>query len=167
MATVYQQLDPAAALLRTSAFPQLVQVNGTNIPVRGLSFDASTEEAAFFVWRAVLYGSGNLAIDFDWYAATATSGAVVWGAQIAAITPGSDTQDVETDALATAATTTTTHLGTTGHRLHRTSVTVSALDSLAANDLVSMRFYRAAAAGGDTMTGDAILTLLTVSYSDT
>lgn len=166
MATVYQHFDPSAAALRTSAFPQLVQANGTNIPVRGLAFDASTEEAAFVRFRASHYGSGNLTVDFDWYADTATSGAVVWGAAIAAITPG-DSQDVETDSLATAATTTTSHLGTTGQQLHRTSVTVSSLDSLAADDHVAMWFYRDADNGSDTMTGDAILVGLTVSYSDT
>lgn len=167
MATVYQQFDPAAAMFRSTAFPAIVQANGTNYPVRGLAFDAATEEAAFVTFRAVLYGSGNLTVWFDWYADTASTGDCIWGAAIAAITPTADTQDIETDALATAATTTTTHAGTTGQRLHRTTVTVSALDSLAANDYVTVRFYRDADAAGDTMAGDAVVVGLTVSYSDT
>lgn len=166
MATISQVLDPTCGMFRTSAFPGIVQANGTNIPVRGCAFDASTAESVYFDLRAVRYGSGNVTVDFDWYADSATSGACIWGAQLAAITPTTDSQDTETDSLATAATTTTTHPGTTGQRLQRTTVTISSLDSLAADDVVALRVYRDAAAGGDTMTGDAILTLVTVSYSD-
>jgi hypothetical protein len=167
MATVSLVFDVQAADLRTTAFPQLVKANGTNIPVTGYAFDAATEEAVFFGFRAVRYGSGNLTVDVDWYADTATSGDVVWGAQLAAITPNSDTQDVETDALATANTFTDSHLATTGQRLHRAAITVSNLDSIAADDDVRLRVYRVAANGSDTMTGDAVLVRLAVSYSDT
>lgn len=167
MATVYQQFDPTCGMFRTSAFPQIVQANGTNIPVRGLAFDASTEEAVFFRFRALRYGSGNVTVSVYWYADTASSGNVIWGAAIAAITPDSDSQDIETDSLATAATVTDAHIGTTGQRLHQCSITVSSLDSLAADDDVALRFYRDADDGSDTMTGDAILVGLTVSYSDT
>lgn len=167
MATITQQLNPAAGVFRTTAFPQLVQANGTAIPVRGLAFDAATLESVFFRLRAVRYGSGNLTVDLDWYADTASTGAVVWGAAIAAISPNADTQDTETDALATASTATTTHLGTTGQRLHRTTVTVSNLDSLAADDHVVLQIYRDAANGSDTLTGDAIVIAAAVSYSDT
>jgi hypothetical protein len=167
VATVYVPLDVGAAITRTSTFPQLVQVNGTNIPVRGFAFDASTEEAIFFSFPAIGYGSGNVTCWLDWYADTASSGVVRWSAQIAAITPDSDTQDVETDSLATAATVDDTHLGTTGQRLHRAIVTVSSLDSLAANDWVQLRVARVAANAADTMTGDSILVGAVVSYSDT
>jgi hypothetical protein len=167
MATVYIPLDARAAELRTTAFPQLIRANGTNIPVSGYAFDATTEEAIFFDFPAVQYGSGNVTVWLDWYADTASSGVVRWSAQLAAITPDTDTQDVETDALATAATVDDTHLGTTGQRLHRAIITVTALDSLATNDDVRLRIARVAANAADTMTGDAILTRVTVSYSDT
>ena len=167
MATVTQVFEARSADLRTSGFPQLVRHNGTNIPVAGYAFDAATEEAIFFDFRATRYGSGNLTVDVDWYSTAATSGAVMWGAQIAAITPTTDTQDVETDALATVATTTTSHPGTTTQRLLRTSITVSSLDSLAADDDVRIRISRVAANAADTMTGDVIATRVTVSYSDT
>lgn len=166
MATVYQPLDIGAGQQLTSSFPQLVR-NGTNFPVLGLAYDAAAAEAAFWFMRAITYGSGNLTVTLDWYADTASSGDVIWGVQLAAITPNIDTQDVETKALATANTFTDTHLGTTGQRLHECDVTVSNLDSLANADAVWLRIYRDAAAGGDTMTGDAILTGITVSYSDT
>lgn len=167
MATVTQQWSAAAAELRSTAFPQLVKANGTNIPVSGYAFDASAAEDLFFDFEAVAYGSGNLTVRLRWYADTASTGAATWGAAIAALTPNTDTQDVETDALAAAATTTTTHLGTTGQREHETTVTVTALDSLATGDTVRLRVFRDAANAADTMLGDAILTRVTVTYSDT
>lgn len=166
MATVFQEFDPAAAHLLSTAFPALVR-NGTNFPVTALAYDAAVDEAAFWGFRAINYGSGNLTVAIDWYADTASSGDVIWGVQIAAITPDTDTQDTETKALATANTVTDTHLGTTGQRLHRATVTVSNLDSIANGDDVWMRVYRDADAAGDTMTGDALLVKVTVSYSDT
>lgn len=166
MATVYQQLDPAAGQFLSSSFPALVK-NGTNFPAVGLAYDAAADEASFWLMRAVNYGSGNVTVAIDWYADTASSGDVVWAVQLAAITADTDTQDVETKALATANTVTDTHLGTTGQRLHRASVTVSNLDSLAANDDVWVRIARDADNASDTLTGDAILVLATVSYSDT
>lgn len=165
MATVYLQLEPGAAQFLSSAFPALVK-GGTNFPVVGLAFDAASDEAAFWMWRAVSYGSGNLSVDLDWYADTATSGDVIFEAQITAITPNTDNTDVETDSLATANSVTDTHLGTTGQRLHRCTITVSNLDSLAANDDVWLRIARDANNASDTMAGDAILVGVTVSYSD-
>jgi hypothetical protein len=167
MATVYWPFEARAAELRSTAFPQLIRVDGTNIPVSGYAFDASTIESIYFDFPAVLYGSGNLTVWIDWYADTATSGVVRWGAAIAAITPDTDTQDVETDSLATQNTVDDTHLGTTGQRLHRAIITVSNLDSIAANDDVRLQIQRVANNAADTMTGDAILTRVTVSYSDT
>lgn len=166
MATVYQQLEPGSAQFLASAYPALVRNIGTNFPVVGLAYDAASLEAAFWHFEATNYGSGNVTVRVEWYADTASSGDVVWGVQLAAITANTDTQDVETKAFATANTATDTHLGTTAQRLHQIDVTVSNLDTLAARDGVWLRVYRDAANVADTMTGDAILTGLTVSYSD-
>jgi hypothetical protein len=167
MATVQQILPVEIAQFPAANFPQYLRIVGTNFPVSSLAYDAATKETAFWKLRASNYGSGNLTLDIDWYADTATTGDVVWGAQIAAITPDTDTQDVETKAFATANTVTDSHLGTTGQRLHRATLTISNLDSLAANDDVCIAIYRDAAAGADTMAGDALLALATLSYSDT
>lgn len=168
MATIKQHFEAEAFQFRSgTAFPQYTKAEGTNAPVTGLAFDAATEEAAFLRTRASSYGSGNWTLSFDWYADTASSGDVVWGASVAAITPNTDTQDVETKAFATETTVTDSHLGTTGQRAHTISMTVSNLDSVAADDEVYLKVVRKAAAAGDTMTGDAILTMLDVSYSDT
>lgn len=151
--------------VRTTAFPGIVRANGTTMPVAGYAFDAATEEALFFRFRASDYVSGNVQIDLDWYADTATSGAVMWGAQLAAITPNTDTQDIETDALPTVTTVTTTHLGTVAQRLHRSSITLTggALDGLAPDDHAVLRVSRVAANAADTMAGDAILVYVTVA----
>jgi len=170
MGTVIIELEPMAASFLATEFPQIKHVNGTASPVDSLAYDdgaASTAEAAFWDFIAHSYGSGNLTLDILWYADTASSGDVVWGAAIAAITPNTDTQDVETDALATASTVTDSHLGTTGQRLHSCTITISNLDSIAAGDHVRLKVYRDADAGGDTMSGDAHLVRLKLSYSDT
>lgn len=166
MATVHQALDVGAAQFLSSSFPALTR-NGTNFPAVGLAYDAAADEAAFWMLRATNYGSGNVTVKLHWYADTASSGDVIWGCQLAAITANTDTQDVETKSLATANTATDSHLGTTGQRLHEIDVTVSNLDSLANGDAVWLRVYRDADAGGDTMSGDAVLTGVFVSYSDT
>lgn len=167
MATVTQVFEARNGEPRSTAFAPLVKANGTEIPVTGLAFDAAADLAVFFRLRAARYGSGNVTVAIDWYADTATTGDVVWGAQLAAITADADTQDIETDSLATAATVTDSHLGTTGQRLHRASITITSLDSLAADDDVAIRVFRDADNAADTMAGNAIATRVTVSYSDT
>lgn len=169
MANVVLELDPAAAQFLAANFPAFVKNNGTNFPVTALAYDASaaTDEAAFWSFRAVNYASGNLTVDIDWYADTATSGDVIWDVQIAAITPNTDSQDIETDGLATANSVTDTHLGTTGQRLHRATVTVSNLDSLAADDDVWMRIARDGNNASDTLAGDALIVKVAVTYLST
>jgi hypothetical protein len=166
MANVLLQFAPDAAQFLSSSFPALVK-NGTNFPAMGLAYDATAAENAYWMFRAVNYASGNLTLNVDWYADTASSGDVVWSAAIAAITADADTQDIETKAFATATSVTDTHLGTTGQRLHRCSITISNLDSLAAEDDVWLKIFRDAANAADTMTGDAILAGAMVSYLST
>jgi hypothetical protein len=169
MANVVQQLDPGAAQFLATAFPALTK-GGTNFPVIGLAFDAATAEGAFWEFRATNYASGDVSVSVDWYADTATSGVVVWGAQVKAITPDTDTTDVETASLATAVTVSDTHLGTTAQRIQRAptiALTGASLDSLAAEDAVWIRVYRDAANGSDTLAGDALIVGVTVSYLST
>jgi hypothetical protein len=167
MSTVKQVFEAGDAKFLTSnpAAPTLVQ--GTNFPVAGLAFDATTQEAAFFDFSAFNYGSGNLTVTVEWYADTASANGIVFGASLAAVTPNTDSQDIETKAFATENTASDTHLGTTGQRLHSFDITVSNLDSLAAGDDCRLRLRRVPADGSDTMTGDAVVTRVIVSYSDT
>jgi len=108
-------------------------------------------------------------LDIDFYADTASTGNVVWEAQLAVITPDTDTQDIETKAFATLNFVQKAHPGTTGQRLLRATITISNLDSLAANDWVVLRIARDANSTNatDDLAGDASLVLLAISYSDT
>ncbi len=161
--TIEHQFDVMSGTPGTSQ-PLPTRAAGTTIPVLGMYFSPTADNDLFFRFRAVGYASGNVTVSFDWYADTGTTGVCIWGAQLAAITPNTDTQDVETDGLAAADTTNTTHLGTTAQRLHRTTVVIDTLDSLTADDHVALRVYRDADAAGDTMTAGVILIGLIVSY---
>lgn len=167
MATTKHVLTPRDALLPAANYAQYKFVNGTNFPVESLAFDASTEETVYFQFPALSYGSGNLTIRIQWYADTASSGGVVFGCSLQALTPNTDTQDIETDAFATETTGSDTHLGTTGQRLHEMTVTVSNLDSLAVGDWCTLRLARKVSDGSDDMTGDCLVTEVIVEYSDT
>jgi hypothetical protein len=167
MATVSFSLFPEDATFPSSNFPQLLRVVGTNFGVASLGYDTTTQETAHFCFPALNYGSGNLTLDFFWYAASGTSGGVTWGASLAAITADTDTQDVETKAFATEQTVNDTHLGTTAKRLHKCSLTLSNLDSIAVGDNCWLRIRRVPADAGDTLAADARLVEVRVSYSDT
>lgn len=159
---------PDAAKFLGSAFPAFKIALGSNFPVDGLYFDASIQESAFWKFIAENYGSGNITIDIWWYADTASSGTVVWEAQLSAITPNTDSQNIETDALATLNYVQDTHLGTTGQRVHHCQITLSNLDSIAADDLCHLKIARDADGtnAADSMTGDAVLLVARISYSD-
>lgn len=167
MATVRQELVPEEASFLSTTFPQTVKTNGTNFPVAGLAFDAAATETAYWHLSAFNYGSGNITAEILWYADTASSGVVRWDSAIAAITPDTDTQDVETKAFAASQSVDDTHLGTTGQRVHAASITISNLDAVAANDIMWIRVSRLGGHANDTMTGDAILIALRLYYSDT
>ncbi len=167
MANVRAVLDPEAAAFLASAFPQFDKFNGTNFPVTGLRYDASTAESAFWKVDPFNYASGNITCEVIWYAENATSGDVVWDVQIAAITPNTDSQDVTTKALATANTVTDSHLGTTGKRVHSATVTISNLDSIAVGDVVWVKITRDTTDAADTMANDCWLLQARLTYSDT
>lgn len=169
MATVKIPLSVLSATPSATNGASHKAVSGTNFPVRSLAFDAATPETVTWQVRAANYGSGNLTLKLMWYADTASSGAVVWEVQIAAITPNTDTQDIETKSLATLNFVSDTHLGTTGQRVHECSITITNLDSLAADDLLFIKLGRDADGTNatDDMTGDALLVEAELSYSDT
>ena len=167
MATILIDLWPGPYALPLTNYAAPTVIAGTNFSFPALLFDAATDETVVFPFRAHNYGSGNLTLDLEWYADTASTNDVIFGAQLAAITPNTDTTDIEAKALDTAAVVTDTHLGTTGQRLHRASITIVALDALAAGDLCWLSVYRDANAAGDTMAGDAALIAASLHYSDT
>lgn len=168
MATVRLYLAPEEASFLASSFPQFVKNNGTNFPVTGLAFDASTAENAFWKFDPIGYGSGNITCDVIWYADTSTTSThgVTWQVAIAAITPGTDTQNVETKAFATAQQASTDLGSADAQKLMKTTVTISNLDSVAAGDEVWLRLTRLVSDANDDLTGDAIVTSIRLTYSD-
>lgn len=159
---------PNSAEFGASGFPAYDRVQGTNFPVSRLLYDAAATESAYWRFQPIAYGSGNLTCDIIWYSgATATTGVVRWEAALAAITPETDTQDVQTKAFATALTVDDTHLGTTAKRLHTATITISNLDSIATGDEAYLRISRIGGNAADTLVGDAALTEVRLSYSDT
>lgn len=139
-------------------------VEGTNFPIAVLAFDASTIQTAFASFIANAYGSGNITLTLYLYAASASSGDSVWEASIAAVTPNTDTGDIESKAFATAQTATLTHPGTTGKRQLSVAITISNLDSIAAGDMVVVKLRRLTS--GNTMTGDGYVEYANLQYSD-
>jgi hypothetical protein len=163
---VYVALDPKSAIVSSSAIPELVLIVGTNGPVMGYAFDAASREDIYFSLPLLVYGSGNITATLHWYSRSgSTTNAVVWGGRIACTTPG-DSTSMETKAWATTQTQTTT-VNSNAKGLTSSAITISNLDSAAALDTMWLNVYRDAAAGGDTMSGDAILLSLYLSYSDT
>ena len=120
-----------------------------------LEFDAATEWAIYF--EDVLprnYAGGGITVNLHWLAASATSGDVVWGASFEA-----ETTDLDADSFGSEQTATGTANGTSGIE----TVTAIAntdgaqIDSLAAGGAFRLKVARKAAAGGDTMAGNAQL----------
>lgn len=167
MSTIVQTLYPEDALYPAASYAQFKSVSGTNFPINSLAFDAAAEETCYFKFRAVRYASGNVTIRLRWYADTATSGGIAFGASLAAITPNTDSGDIETKAFATEVVDVDTHLATTGQRLHEMTIAVNQLDSIAADDWCVLRLARKVGNAGDTMTGDALIVEVGIEYSDT
>lgn len=169
MGTVRQYLAPEEAIPRASGFPAYTIITGTSFAVSGLAFDASSIEIAYWKWTPFAYGSGPITLDIIWYADTSTTAThgVTWGTAIAAITPGTDTTNVETKAFAGQQFATTDLGSTDAQRLMKTTITITNLDSVAADDEVWLQLLRAPADAGDDLTGDAIVTSIRLSYSDT
>lgn len=154
-----EYFKPEDAQFQTTAFPAISVVQGTSFPVSGLAFDAAADEWAYWKFFAHTYTSGNLTLKLRWQADTASTANVVWQAKIAAITPDTDTTDVETKAFATLNFVQDTHLGTTAQRVHTCTITISNLDSLAQGDEVWIAIGRDGDGTNatDDMAGDAIL----------
>lgn len=120
-----------------------------------LKFDAAVAQSVVF--HEVMsrdYSAGNLTVDIDWVAASATTGGVTWGVEVERSAPGGT--DIDADSFATQQTGTSTTNATSGV-VTRTSIvlTQAQADSIAAGDAFRLRLQRVVGDGGDDMTGDA------------
>lgn len=164
MADVYIELRPEEAIFASSNFPQYIKNNGSNFPVSWLAFDAGSTESAYFDLSAISFGGTQITCDLIWGAASATSNVVRWEVAVAAITPETDSQDPETKTFATAHTVDDTHLGTTAKRLMKATVTITNIDSLEDGDEMWLKVSRLGGHTNDTMTGDAWLRKVRLTY---
>lgn len=155
----------------TTAFATFDTRTGASTPTENVplyDFDDSTAEYLDIYCRLESYAGGGLTITLDWSATTATSGDVIWGAAIRRIADDAEDMDVAhtydfNDASADTA------ASASGER-SRASITFTNgadMDSLADGETFILRIRRNAAAGGDTMTGDAELWAWSIVIKET
>lgn len=123
-----------------------------------LAFDDTVAENVLF--SSIMpadYSAGNILIDIDWVAATATTGGVTWGVEIERNAPAGN--DIDSDSFDTQQTGTSTTNPTSGI-ITRTTITLTQAeaDAIAANDSYRMRIQRVVGDVGDDMSGDAQIT---------
>jgi len=148
-------LDPNAFIVPTSNGPLRKVVQDRAY----LGFDASTEWSAASVtlqMPAAYTGSGTLKADMGYFMDSATSGNVVWGVQVEAITDGDSINLSTTSSFDTTNNGTSAVPGTAGYPKSLT-ISLTNKDSVAAGDWVRIKVARKAADGSDTATGNANL----------
>lgn len=166
---ITQWLDPLGARVFTTVqAPELVQANGTNFPLGGYAFDGagSTVEGVFFEVPAPNYGASNpnCTVLVDFYT-SATTNATVWQCAIGATSPG-DAVSMLTKSLATSQAASAVTSNSTANGPLRATITITNLDSLTANDRLTLKLFRDPANAGDTNTADAICFGVWFQYPD-
>lgn len=138
---IYPASDPAVADSR----------NGHPI----ISFDDTVAENVLFNPAMFSsYSGGDISVDIDWVAETATTGGVTWGIEIERNAPGGN--DIDSDSFDTQQTGTSATNATSGV-ITRTTITLTQAeaDAIEASDAYRMRVQRVVGDGGDDMADDA------------
>lgn len=148
--------------------PGIVRIQGTEAnPKKHMivaQFDATAAEYLWWSFRLPAgYVSGG-AVKVSWMANLASGNSVVWAASLGAVTPADVDTPVE-HANAAASSTTTAADAVEARRLVETSITLAALDSAAAGDVISLLVYRDAANAADTLTVDAEMLIASFEYT--
>jgi len=125
----------------------------TRNSVAVLDFDDSVKESAVFVgiMPQVVSLSSGLFVNCHFMATTATSGVVVWEAQL----EKSDT-DLDSDSFDTANSGSSTTNATNGI-ITSTNITLTNIDNVNKGNIYRLKISRDATSAGDTMSGDAEL----------
>lgn len=175
MATGTVLLMPNAAVFpdgsTNNAAPGMTRRQGSQTTRKGhyltLDFDGagSTVESCHWQFRLPANYSSAPVIKILWHA-NATSNAVKWQTQVAAVTPDDADTPLE-HAYATADTVTTNVNTTEARRLTASSITVSNADSMAAGDFVQIVLFRDPADAADTATVDAEVVAVAFEYTTT
>ncbi len=118
-----------------------------------LNFEAVVNTAAIFngiIPEAAILTNGVKSM-ITWVAQGSITGAVTWGAKLMRM---GDSNNIDTDNYGLAAETTTTTTGVLGD-FNYTEITITGLNNIATGNAYRLNIYRNAAAGTDTMTGNA------------
>lgn len=166
MATGTIILPVLAAVPDATNPPGLAFTSTLGLPY--LAFDGgSTDEVCTFHLRMPENYASAPVLNVQWFGTSGTtSGNVVWGCDILAVTGNTDSGAIDSETFGTANTQQDAHLGTTGDRLHDVAITLSNTDSLAADDYVILKFYRDASdTVNDTYAADANVAALSLEYT--
>ena len=132
-----------------------------DVDLFSLDFNQTTDEfAQWTVWMPDDWDAGTITAKFSWTAATG-SGDVIWGLQGISYAD-SDPIDV---AWGTAQVVTDTLLTAADIHYSPTTAAITLAGSPAAGELIQLRVYRDADAGGDNLTADARLLGVKVFYT--
>lgn len=138
---------------------------GSAVLVQGYLFaDAAVSSLQLAIRVPSDYASGGT-LTLPWYGQVDTTGDVEWGVSYKAVTPNTDTGDMEALAWAAETVGVDSHLGTTATRPHSIDILPSALDSMAAGDLLLIRIRRNGTSGSDSYTDDVVLMDPTFTYT--
>lgn len=148
-------LLPQGAVMDDNSPPDLsvVESSGTGTSRRYvLDFDPSTDQIVY--WSFIVptdLAAGNWLLDTLWYSNdTGANEDAIWAAQMSCTTEA-DTDSMAEDAAGSANTASENVNATEANRLMSTTITLSNLDSVAAGDFCTIRFFRDA----DDSVGDA------------
>lgn len=164
MGTVVQTFEPLAGYNTGSVVAELYVPSSGPTLTPGWAFTApGTNLEICFPTQAINYGGGNAVIQIDWYCLAATSGTATWKAKVIATSPG-DAESVEAADNATSTTSSATTVNGTAGGLTRTTITVSALDSMVSGDKIWIKVQRDTA---DTSIAQTVyLTEVVLNYGD-
>jgi hypothetical protein len=145
-----------------AAFAAQALTNGAgNVTLPTFQFTKTTADKMYLQFRAVGYVSGNVTVSVLW-GCGATSGNVEWGAKLFAVTPSTDTGAVSAKTFGTQAVAGATTVAATAGRMYKTDVVITSLDSLAADDWVTVELQLTAgttiAGGGPVDVYDILVT---------
>lgn len=172
MATATLQWSPHAGApgdgSASNAGPALLNLAGTEAnpkaPLLIASFDATTQEHLWFQGLMPDDYKETPVVKLRWMA-NATANKCVWGARLGAVTPADADTPIE-HAEAEAVTATTEVNTTEARRLIATTIEPKT-DSVAAGDFFKLLIFREAASGSDTLTVDAELLSVALTYTTT
>lgn len=165
MARTITSLSPLNAEFKSSTFPAVGRTSDASGARPYLGFDATADEAAYFTFIAPQGLTTPISAVATYAMASATSGNVIFDVAVEAITSGDAMDTDSTESLDTVNTAAADAVPATAGNAKQVSVTLTNNDSIAAGDMVRVRFRRVGSSGSDTATGDANLYALEIRDS--